>query len=237
MTELFYSLPYVASFLLGIMSFFTPCILPLIPAYISYITGLSVEELKSEDKKIISILISTSFFCLGFSLVFTILGATATIIGKFLSQHIDIIQIIAGIFVILFGLHMLGLVRIRTLFIEKRLVLKRNSLTYLSSFIIGIGFAAGWSPCIGPILSTILSMAANSETVYKGTILLFIYSIGLSLCFIVMSMAIRQFVIIFNSVKKYFKILEIIIGIVLLVIGIIMISGKFFNYSMWINSL
>lgn len=221
----FNEFPFIASFLAGIATFVSPCILPLIPAYMSFITGSSLDKLKSDTKSIKHTLLSAVFFVVGFSLVFTLLGASTTYLGSLLSEREDLLRWVGGIVIIIFGLHLTGVLRIKFLYKEKRFHIKSMRLGYLGSFLIGLAFAVGWTPCIGPILSSILILASVQETVYKGMMLLAVYSFGLGIPFIITALFINRILTLFASIKKFYSIIEIISGIILVVIGILLISS------------
>jgi len=213
----------------GILSFFSPCVLPLIPAYISFISGLSIDQLKDrEPKKIkgmIGILMSTVLFITGFSCVFILLGASVTYISSFMASNKEILRLILGVIVIIFGIHLLGIFNIKFLQYEKRLHIKKEPTAIFGSFFIGAAFAFGWTPCIGPILGSILGYAATQENVRQGIILLSAYSLGLGLPFLLTSVAIGSFFTFFHRIRRYFKVISMVSGILVIGIGILMISG------------
>jgi len=210
----------------GLLSFVSPCVLPLIPAYISFASGISIDELKETNKDMRGILISTILFILGFSLVFVSLGASATYLCNFILTNKVILRLILGIIVILFGLHLIGIFNIKFLQYEKRLHIKKKPVNILGAFFIGLAFALGWTPCIGPILGSILTLAATKETVSEGIILLTAYSLGLGLPFLLTGMAIGSFFTFFSQIKRYFKIISVISGILLIGIGLLIMSGS-----------
>ncbi len=172
----------------GLLSFLSPCVLPLVPSYLAFITGVSIEELSSQEnvrqvrKKVI---LSALFFVFGFSIIFIALGASATFIGKFLSQNIRWVEIIGGLFIILMGLHFAGILRLRFLDRERAVHLEKKPLGLLGTLVVGLAFGAGWTPCVGPILGSILMLAATTQSVVKGVVLLAFYSAGLGLPFLV----------------------------------------------------
>lgn len=212
----------------GILTFISPCVLPLIPAYISYITGLSLDELKTSGKSnLYHIALNTLFFIIGFTIVFTALGASATYLGNVVSSYRDILRYVGGIIIIVFGLHIAGISPIKFLYTEKSLTLKKKPKGFIGSFFVGLAFAIAWTPCVGPILSSILIYAGTQETVKKGVILLVSYSLGLGIPLLITSLAINIFLKFFNKIKKYFRVIEIIGGIILIIIGILIITDKF----------
>lgn len=214
------------AFVAGVLSFLSPCVLPLIPAYISFVCGLSIDELKEMNKGIRWILIGTILFILGFSCVFVSLGASATYISSFMSTNKGPFRIILGIIVMLFGVHFLGIFNIKFLQYEKKFHIKKRPANILGSFLIGVAFAFGWTPCIGPILGSILGYAATKDTVSEGIILLSSYSLGLGIPFLLTSIAIGTFFTLFSKIKKYFKTISAISGILLIVVGILIMIGK-----------
>jgi cytochrome c-type biogenesis protein len=228
------------SFLAGLLSFLSPCVLPLVPAYVSYITGVSFNELINpiSKRKIRHVtLINSTMFILGFSLVFVTLGASATFVGQLLASYIHIVRKIGSIFIILFGLYLTGVYKIKFLSQERRLNIGANTHGYLSSVLIGIAFAAGWTPCVGPILSSILLYASLSETVGTGIYLLSIYSLGLAVPFFITALAINTFLNSFKTINKYLRYVNFISGLLLISMGLILfsdyfqlLSGYFYNW-------
>lgn len=215
------------SFIAGIGAFFSPCVLPLIPVYFSYITGYSIEELK--EKKNLSqlrILISSICFILGFTIVFTLLGASSTFIGNFIGTKKNIFRYIGGVIMIIFGFHILGILKIKKLYEEKRIKIKKYSYQYISAFFLGVALAGAWTPCVGPILSSILILASMEETMEKGILLLFFYSMGIGLPFIMASIFINKLIFFLNKIKKHFRKIEIFVGFLLIFMGVFLIIKK-----------
>jgi cytochrome c-type biogenesis protein len=236
MEAIFARLPFAGSFILGAASFFTPCILPLIPAYISLVTGLSVEELSGKGGKKGRVILPVLLFCAGFGLVYTLLGATASFLGGFINKKAGMIQLAGGIFIIVFGMHLTGLMPVKLLFKEKKLFKYHKPAEYIGSFLIGVGFAAGWIPCVGPVLASILIMAGSAETMYKGCALLAVFSAGLSLPFLLTGLAINRFFAAFKFFRKYSRTIEVASGAVLIIIGIMIVSGNFITFTGWMTS-
>ncbi len=219
-----------AAFTAGLISFISPCVLPLIPAYLSFISGVSVEEMKSRDKKsqaLKKVSLNTVLFVLGFSVVFVALGASATFIGDFLLSKLSLFNKVAGAIIMILGLHLLGVFRIRFLNYEKRFHAKRRPLGLLGSFLMGLAFAFGWTPCIGPILAGILLLASNQDTVTKGVVLLSSYSLGLGIPFFVTAVSFHSFLSVFGWIKKHFRTVEIISGVFLILVGFLIFIGSF----------
>ena len=229
--------PILASLLAGILTFISPCILPLIPVYITLVTGLSVEELDNK-KNLLSVFLSSICFVLGFTTVFVFLGLSVTFIGQFFLNNMDILRTIGGIIIIIFALHLIGIFKIKLLYKQFSWIdkIKRTS-NYFTIYLIGCAFALSWTPCVDPILASILIMAATQGTIAKGTTLLLIYSLGLAIPFILTALFINRFFSLFNKLKQYYKIIEIISGILLIVIGILIISGGFNKITMYMTKL
>jgi len=229
--------PILASLFAGILTFISPCILPLIPAYITLVTGLSVEELDNK-KNLLSVFLSSVSFVLGFTTVFVFLGLSVTIIGQFFLNNMDILKIVGGTLIIIFGLHLIGIFKIKILYKQFSWLdkIKRTS-NYFTIYLIGCAFAFSWTPCVDPILASILIMAATQGTVAKGTFLLLVYSLGLAIPFILTALFINRFFIIFNTLKKYYRIIEIVSGTLLIVMGILIISGGFNKITIFITKL
>jgi len=209
----------ISAFLGGIFSFISPCVLPLIPIYISYISGISLEELMGKGKTL-PVFINSLFFVLGFTIVFVFYGASATFIGNLISKYKYILSKIGGIIIIIFGIHLTGLFRLKFLDYERKFNLKKGKTSYISSLIMGFAFSFGWTPCIGPILASIIVLAASKETLFQGIILLFTYSLGLGIPFILSGIFINYFFKIFSKIKRHFRKIEIIAGILLIILGI-----------------
>jgi cytochrome c-type biogenesis protein len=228
------------AFLFGILSFLSPCVLPLVPGYISFISGLSFEELRettSAKKFLIKTLLSSLFFVLGFSIVFVALGASATAIGKFLSDNMNVIAKVAGVVIVLFGLHMTGILKIKFLNYEAKLKTTGKPLGLVGAFIIGFAFAFGWTPCIGPVLATILVLASQQETVKQGILLLSVYSLGLGIPFLLTSLSVNFFFKWFSKVRRYLNIVEIVSGVILILLGVLIFTNSLGLVSSYIMKL
>ena len=212
------------AFFAGFLSFISPCVLPLIPGYVSFICGTTLNELDNKSKNFI--LKKSIFFSLGFSLVFISLGATATFIGSFLLQNSKILSIGSGVIIIFFGMYLLELIKIN--FLNKNFgyfnIKYSNSLLF--PFIVGIGFGFGWTPCIGPILGSILAFASMEDLIYKGILLLSLYSLGLAIPFVLSSLLIKRFLIFSKSAKNYLINIKKISGTILIITGVLIVTGK-----------
>jgi cytochrome c-type biogenesis protein len=222
------SVSYFSAFLAGGLSFISPCVLPLIPGYLSFISGVTLEELTDREKAsrhLYRVTVNTIFFVFGFSLIFIALGASASFIGKWLFENIAIFNKVAGVIIFLLGLHVSGIIRIKALNYEKRIHAGQKKFGILGSGLIGMAFAFGWTPCIGPILGSILTMAANQNTVSQGIILLAFYSAGLGIPFILTAILFNFLIGFFGFIKRHFRAVEIISGGLLMLIGVLI----FFN--------
>lgn len=216
----------LTAFIFGLLSFISPCVLPIIPGYISFISGKSLSDMTGDDaaaKR--SIIINTLMFIFGFTVIFVLMGAAATSIGQFLNENLILISKIAGGIIIIFGLHMIGIFKLGFLNYEKRFHLQDKKLGILGSFAVGSAFAFGWTPCIGPILAGILAIASQQETVMQGTVLLFVYSLGLGIPFFLTALSINKFFSAFNSIKKHFHTIEVVGGVMLVIVGLLMITN------------
>ena len=210
------------AFSAGLISFLSPCVLPLIPGYISFVSGQSLQELLSEKKINIYPLI---LFCLGFSTVFIIFGATASFLGQILLQNSQILRIFAGIIIIIFSLQLIGIFNLSFLNFEKRFEAKKTE-SIIFPYIIGLAFGFGWTPCIGPILGSILALAAIEETLVKAIFLLISYSLGLAIPFVLSGYLIQRFLIFSKNFKKNINIISKTGGVVLLITGILILTNK-----------
>ena len=233
------SLPFpIAAFFAGIVSFLSPCVLPLVPGYISLISGASVEELQSKDRKVLNtVLLHSLMFILGFTVVFVMLGAAATGVGQLIKEYKKWLTWAAGIAIIIFGLHLTGIVKIKALYADKRLHSVKGGKSPIGAFVVGFAFAFGWTPCLGPILSTILGFAANAETVAKGVLLLWIYSLGLAIPFLLTSLGIDRFLSFYGRFRKHLHTLEVFSGVLLMVLGVLILTRRFTVLSSYLGFL
>ncbi len=214
---------------MGLISFASPCILPLIPSYVSYITGISYDELVSREsrKRNMNItLLHSLAFVAGFTIIFVLLGATASLAGSVLFRHLDVIRIAGGILIIIMGIFVMDVVNIPFLQREAKLHLKTRPVGFVGTLIVGMIFGAGWTPCTGPFLGSVLALAMETDTMGRGMALLTFYSLGLGIPFIVSAIAISAFLSSFNRLKKHFKIIKIVSGAVLIVMGVLLIMDK-----------
>ena len=239
----------LAAFGAGILSFISPCVLPLIPGYLSYISGLSLDEMRGSSPSAAAgavavaappdvrrrILISSLAFILGFTLVFVAIGATASAIGQFVSQRLPLLGRIAGAVIIIFGLHTMGVLRIEWLYQEKRVQAQRKPAGFIGAMLVGIAFAFGWTPCIGPILSGILFLAGSRDTVSEGVRLLLVYSLGLGVPFFLTALLLNHFFAALARIRHHYHKIEIVSGALLVVIGLLIFTNKFTLIAQWLT--
>ena len=224
----------LVAFTAGLIPYLSPCVLPLIPSYMAFITGISIEELSS-DKNLRyvrkNVIINSLMFILGFSIIFIALGASVT----FLAQNIRWFEIGGGILVIVLGIHFTGLFRLKFLDREKKIHLQKKPLGIIGTCLVGMAFVVGWTPCVGPILGAILTMAATTQNIMKGIILLIFYSAGMGIPFFLSAIILHKFFEYFKTIRKYFKSISIIGGVLLIGVGILLISGFFSSLSAFLN--
>jgi cytochrome c-type biogenesis protein len=228
----------LAAFLAGILSFLSPCVLPLVPGYVSLISGATVEEMQSQDRRMLStVMLHSITFVLGFSVVFIALGAVATSIGQFANEYHSLLSKIAGIVVIIFGLHLTGLLKIKALYADKRLHDVKGGASAIGSFAVGFAFAFGWTPCIGPILATILVLAGAQGTVLKGIVLLAVYSLGLAVPFLLTSLGVDRFLAFYSRFRRHLHTVEVISGILLIAVGVLIFLNNLRMLSGYLSFL
>lgn len=228
------------AFTAGLLSFVSPCVLPLVPSYLTYITGASFKELTDErggSKVRWATLLHSLFFISGFSTIFVLMGASASYLGQVLVEYQPWIMKGGGILIILLGIHFTGLIQIPFLLAEKRFEMRKKPFGYFGSFLVGVIFAAGWTPCIGPILSTILIYASTAQKLTTGILLLSVYSLGLGLPFLLSSLAFNSFLSVFNWVKRYMRWITLTSGIFLIIIGLLFLTDTFRDVNLFFNEL
>ena len=219
----------IAAFSAGLLSFVSPCVLPLVPSYISYITGLSVEQLtdaseRSKFKK--AIIVNSLIFIAGFSAVFIAFGASASFIGQMLITYQDHIRRIGGLLIVIFGLYLLGILNINFLKMERRFQFRNRPVGYLGSFLIGVAFAAGWTPCVGPVLGTILLYASTTDSLWSGVMLLTSYSLGLGLPLFLTALGVDRFLAYFKQARAYLWGVSTVSGVLLVVVGVMIYANS-----------
>lgn len=233
------SLPLpIAAFLAGLISFLSPCVLPLVPGYVSLISGVGVEELKASEGQLLRrVMMNSISFILGFSIVFITLGAVSTGIGQALGIYKHTLARVAGVIIILFGLHLTGIFKIKALYTDARLHSVKGGSTPLGAFVIGFAFAFGWTPCLGPILAAILTIASEQDKVAKGVLLLSVYSLGLAVPFLLTSLGIERFLKFYSRFRSHMHALEVVSGGLLIGLGILLVIGRFTLISNWLSFL
>lgn len=233
-----FQISYFGALSAGLLSFFSPCVLPLIPAYLCFLGGASLDELTAEggvDKEVSKrVFISASFFVMGFATVFILMGASATALSRVVIQHIDVLSYIAGVVIVLFGLHYMGLFRIGFLNFEKRFHLEDKPSGVFGSYLLGLAFAFGWTPCVGPILATILMVAAGNDSILYGTSLLATYAAGIGVPFLIAALAVKPFMGFMARFRKHLHKVEMSIGILLVITGVAVLTGSLADASQWL---
>jgi cytochrome c-type biogenesis protein len=228
------SLGIVVAFLAGLLSFLSPCVLPLVPSYIGFLTGMTLPEMTGRRR---TALVHALLFVAGFSLIFILLGASATALGRALNYYQVWLQRIGGVLIILFGLLCLGVFKVGLLTQERRVHLERKPVGYLGSVLAGMAFAAGWTPCIGPVLGGILGLAATSADVSRGMMLLAVYSAGLALPFLIAAVAVDSFLEWFQRFRRFLPWVMRISGVILVLVGVLLVTGEFTRLAGWLQSL
>jgi len=227
-----------AAFAAGLVSFLSPCVLPLVPGYVSLISGVGVEELKAQETAVLRrVMLNSIAFVLGFSIVFVVLGALSTEVGQIASQYKSVLAQVAGVLVIVFGLHLTGILRIKALYADKRLHNVKGGNTPWGAFVIGFAFAFGWTPCVGPILSGILVIAAAQNSVGKGILLLTVYSLGLAVPFLLTALGIERFMKFYTGFRRHMHVVEVASGALLIALGVLLVFGKFTLLSQYFSFL
>jgi cytochrome c-type biogenesis protein len=217
------------AFLAGLFSFLSPCVLPLVPGYISIISGSSLEQLKAQEKDaslVRTALINSILFIIGFSITFILLGASATWVGQILLARKRLFEEIAGLVLIIFGVHLTGFIKISALYKDKRFHNVQKPRGMLGALVLGLVFAFGWTPCVGPILAGILTIASTKQTVTEGMFLLAVYSAGLGIPFLLTSLGLNQFLSFYGRFKKHFHAVEIVSGALVVAVGLLILTGS-----------
>ncbi len=222
------TITYPAALIAGILSFFSPCVLPLIPGYFTFIAGYSLDDLatgaRGEVRK--KVFLATVAFVLGFSVVFILLGASASSLGSLFLKYRNGVRIVGGLVIIILGVHMTGWVRIRMLDFEKRVHFSRKPVHFLGTFLVGMAFGAGWSPCIGPLLGSILVLASVEETIWQGILLLGVYSSGLAIPFILLSIFIDFLLAFIKKTRAALQYINLATGVLLIVLGLLLVTDQ-----------
>jgi cytochrome c-type biogenesis protein len=233
------SLPLpIAAFLAGLVSFLSPCVLPLVPGYVSLISGVGVEQLKTQESQLLrKVMLNSVAFILGFSVVFITLGAVATEVSQALSRYRSTLAQIAGVVIILFGLHLTGVFKIKALYTDARLHSVKGGSTAWGAFVIGFAFAFGWTPCVGPVLTVILTFAAAQDSITKGIMLLAVYSMGLAVPFLLTALGVERFLKFYSRFRAHMHAIEVASGVLLVALGILLVLGRFTIISNYLSFL
>ena len=235
----------IAAFLAGLLSFLSPCVLPLVPGYVSLISGVSADRLSSQPDDstpaqrplLGAVMLNSCLFIAGFSIVFISLGAVATTVGQLTRQFHRELAMLAGAVIIVFGLHLTGLVKIKALYADKRLHKVGGGAGPAGAFLVGFAFAFGWTPCIGPILAGILVLAGSQDTVFKGILLLSVYSLGLAVPFLVTSLGVNRFLAFYARFRRHLHTVEVVSGVLLIIFGVLIALGRFSMLSGYLGFL
>ena len=228
----------IAAFVAGLFSFLSPCVLPLVPGYVSLISGAGVEELKSQESQLLrKVMLNSIAFILGFSIVFIALGAISTEVGQLMARYKSVLARVAGVVIILFGLHLTGIFKINALYTDARLHSIKGSSTWGGAFLIGFAFAFGWTPCVGPILAVILGFAAAQDSVFKGILLLAVYSLGLAVPFLMTALLMGRFMKFYSGFRRHMHAVEVASGALLIVLGTLLVFGRFTIISNYLSFL
>lgn len=221
----------------GLLSFLSPCVLPLVPPYLCFLAGTSLEQLENGDEEDPAlsrrVMLSSGLFVMGFTTVFVMLGASASFVGQFILSNADILSKIAGVVVIIFGLHFLGVFRFAIFHREVRYYHEKKPPGILGAYLVGVAFAFGWTPCIGPVLAVILAVASTQDTVGQGAFLLMIYSFGLGIPFMLASFGVKPFLRFMSRFRSHIGKVEKTMGGLLVVVGVMFINGSFTDLSYW----
>ena len=233
------SLPLpIAAFVAGLVSFLSPCVLPLVPGYVSLISGVGVEQLKTQESQLLrKVMLNSIAFILGFSVVFIALGAVATEVSQMLARYRSILAQVAGVVIILFGLHLTGVFKINALYTDARLHSVKGGSTAWGAFVIGFAFAFGWTPCVGPVLTVILTFAAAQDSITKGVVLLAIYSLGLAVPFMLTALLLERFLKFYSRFRAHMHAIEVASGALLIALGVLLVIGRFTIISNYLSFL
>jgi cytochrome c-type biogenesis protein len=228
------------AFVAGLVSFLSPCVLPLVPGYLSIISGSSLDQLKAQERDsslLRTVLMNSIFFIVGFSITFILLGASATWVGQLLVSRMRLFGQLAGIVLIVFGIHLTGLIKIKALYKDKRFHNVQKPRGVFGALVLGLAFAFGWTPCIGPILAGILTIASTKQTVTEGMFLLAVYSAGLGIPFLLTSLALNQFLAFYGRFKKHFHAVEVVSGALVIAVGVLILTGSLSRLATYFSFL
>ncbi|WP_370320899.1 cytochrome c biogenesis CcdA family protein [Oricola sp.] len=232
-----FDIGFGAAFLAGLLSFVSPCVLPIVPPYLAYLAGVSFSDLQSaevERERARRIILSAVAFVAGFTTVFVALGATASVIGQTIAQYFGVLSVIAGVIIIIMGLHFLGLFRIGFLYREARVDVRNKPAGFVGAYIMGLAFAFGWTPCVGPVLAAILFIAGAEDTALRGAGLLAVYSLGIGLPFIIAAVFASRFISWANRFKRHMATVEKAMGGLLVITGLLFVTGQMSRIAQWL---
>jgi cytochrome c-type biogenesis protein len=229
------SIGIFVAFVAGLLSFLSPCVLPLVPSYVSFVSGFGLEELEQGGAEVKRVtLVHSLLFVTGFTLIFLLMGASATYLGQLLRLYQDVIARVGGVIIIFFGVVLLGMIPIPALSRERRYQFQNKPVGYAGTVAVGVAFGAGWVPCIGPILGAILTLAATRADVAQGVGLLFVYSLGLAIPFVLSAVALTAFLAWFQRFRRYVRYVEWVAGTLLILVGLLLVTGKFTVLAGWL---
>jgi cytochrome c-type biogenesis protein len=231
---------FVAAFAAGLISFLSPCVLPLVPGYVSIISGFSLDQLKDQQQKsdlTRTLLLNSVMFIIGFSITFIAEGATATWLGQVMLSKMRLLYQIAGLIIIVFGLHLLGIFKINFLYQDKRFHNVGKPRGVVGALVLGLAFAFGWTPCIGPILAGILTIASTKQTVIQGVFLLAVYSLGLGIPFLLTSLGLNKFLAFYGRFKRHFRAVEMASGALVIAVGLLIMTNNLSRFAAWFTFL
>jgi cytochrome c-type biogenesis protein len=233
-----FNISIAGAFGAGLLSFLSPCVLPLVPPYLCFLAGVSFDEFSSETEGVTASVFRTALaFVFGFTTIFVLLGATASIVGQALTQYLDTLSMIAGAVIILMGLHFLGALRLSWLLATKRVEVARKPPGLLGGYVMGLAFAFGWTPCVGPVLAAILFLAASNDTAWHGAGLLLVYSLGIGLPFLAAALFAKPFLQMMGRAKRHMHTIEKTMGGLLVVTGVLFMTGQMSNMAYWMLEL
>ena len=222
------------AFTAGLLSFLSPCVLPLVPSYLAFVTGMSLEDLEAGVNRKLT-LVHATLFVVGFSVIFVLLGVAASFLGGFLITYRTLITQIGGVVIIVLGLHLAGILRLTPLLRERRIHLADKPIGYLGTLGVGVAFGAGWTPCLGPQLGAILTLGFTRETMWSGAWLLSVYSLGLAVPFLLAALALDRFLSTFQKVRRWMPVVEKASGGLLIFLGLLLLTGRFTVLAAWLQ--
>src|SRR5207247_1764147 len=231
---------FLTAFAAGLISFLSPCVSPLVPGYISIISGFSLDQLKDESKNAglrKTVLLNSVMFIIGFSITFITWGASATWIGQLVLSKMRVLYQIAGLVIVIFGVHLLGIFKINFLYRDKRFHNINKPRGIVGALVLGLAFAFGWTPCIGPILAGILTIASTKQTVTQGVFLLAIYSMGLGIPFVLTSLGLNKFLAFYSRFKRHFHAVEMVSGALVIAVGVLILTNNLSRLAVWFSFL